>query len=338
MTFQRTLAITPTSIHTIAVVTIVLWMLTGIFGSSHCTSIPTGASLQMLNEQGWWMYLPACLRNAGWFSSLLALVSSLISIYLIAELNTSQILLRINSRIISILLALLISSCTFIHSFTPGTIIMLCSLLSYFGLFSSYQVEKSSGQIYVTFMYISFAALFYPKLLWLCPFYWLSMYMLQTINLKSILASILGIISPLWIVGSIAFCYDKTHIFLEKLSQFYKFDFGGYSVLSSAQWIMIIITLILFLIGTVDFYVRIYLDKNRTRNQYYAIILLGAALFLLLMLQPCAVQFILPSALLITSIMFGHYIVNGDTPISNIIVIIFMVVLPIMYFLNNWIF
>lgn len=337
MTFQRTLAITPTSIHTIAVILTILWIITGCLGSGHCTTIPKEASSMMLNEQGWWVYLPIGIQHAGWFSSLLALLSYITSLYLIAELNISHILLRINSRIFTIILALLISACSFLHSFTPGTIIMLCSIMSFFSLFNSYQAERSPGHNYMTFMYLSIAALFYPKLLWLAPFYWLSMYILRAINLKNVLASILGLITPIWIVGSLAFYYDHTHVLQGILKQFYTFNWGGYTLLSSSQWIMIIVSLVMFLIGTADFYARIYLDKNKTRNQYYSIILLGFALFTLLMIQPCGVQFILPATLIITSIMFGHYIVNGESFVSNIIVLSVLVIITIMYFLNTWI-
>ena len=75
MTFQRTLAITPTSIHTIAVISTILWFITGCLGSEHCTTIPKEASSMMLNEKGWWVYLPIGIQHAGWFSSLLALLS-----------------------------------------------------------------------------------------------------------------------------------------------------------------------------------------------------------------------------------------------------------------------
>ena len=57
---------------------------------------------------------------------------------------------------------------------------------------------------------------------------------------------------------------------------------------------MIWMAFAIFALGTIDFYMRIYLDKTRTRVIYNVIILHGAAYFLLLLLQPISSLTLLP--------------------------------------------
>ena len=334
MNFQRQLAITPTSLHTIAVVVMVLWLIVGIFGN---TPNPFDFGHHTIVASGWWTALPAFMRTVPWVNSLMGMLTAVVTCYAIAELNTSQVLLRVNSRVMTIVFGALITACPFLHTFNPGMISMLCVLLSYFALFSSYQLENSASHAYVAFLYFSLATLMLPKLLWLAPIYWLSMYILRSVNPRSVCASVLGLLTPYWIVGAFAYCFGKMPEMLQTLSQFYTFRWGDYSHLTPAVWVTVCLAFVMFVIGVLDFFARIYMDKNRTRNLYYVIILHGFAYFLLLILQPINVQVFMPLALVSTSIMAGHYVANGATSASNILTIIISVAIIISLILNAWI-
>lgn len=305
--------------------TIVVWLVVG--------SVP----IQDYTQCGIWNLLPECVRGAGWLNTTLAVLVTAVTIYVIGELNTSQVLLRLNSRAMSFTFAALVTASTFLHSFTPGYIVMFFLLLSYFTLFNSYQLESAAGLSYVTFLYLGVSALVFPKVVWLTPVYWLSMYILRAINARSVSGSVLGLITPFWIVGSIAFCLDKMHDFVEILQQMIDFHFGGYSLMSTGEVLMIGLSFITFIIGVVDFYMRIYLDKTRTRIIYNIIILHGFVYFLLLLLQPVSGMVILPMVIMNTSIIGGHYIANDSTSLSNTIVCMLTVFVLILFVLNIWI-
>ena len=115
------------------------------------------------------------------------------------------------------------------------------------------------------------------------------------------------------------------------------FEWGGYAQLSLSQTIMIWLTFAIFLIGTIDFLTRNYLDKTRVRVLYYVVILHGIAYFLLLLLQPLSCHSILPLAILFTAIMGGHFVSNDHTPLSNILVWIFTILILGSFILNAWI-
>lgn len=324
--FQRRLAISPTSLHTVSVIVVIAWVIGG--GANPTTSD---------SIVGLWKLLPDGVIHPGWFNHMLAILTTVLTIYIIGELNIAHVLLRLNSRSISFTFAALMTSCLFLHGFQPGYIVMLFMTLSLFSLFNAYQQENSAGNAYITFLYLGLSVVLFPKLIWITPIYVLSFYILRALNPRSACASLLGLLTPPWIVGSIAFCCGKMAIFNTILNQMIAFKWGGYSLLPSSQTIMIWLAFAIFALGTIDFYMRIYLDKTRTRVIYNVIILHGAAYFLLLLLQPISSLTLLPITFVITALMGGHYIANDDTPLSNILVCMFTSFLIIMYVLNTWI-
>jgi len=324
--FQRRLAISPTSLHTVSVIVVIAWILGG--GAN-----PTNSDSMV----GVWTLLPDGMTHVGWFNHSLAILTTVLMVYIIGELNVTNVLLRLNSRSISFTFAALITTCLFLHGFQPGYLVMLLISLSLFYLFKTYQQENSATNVYVTFLYLGISAVIFPKLIWITPIYVISFYILRALNPRSACAALLGILTPFWLVGSISFCCDKMSIFNTILNQMIAFRWGGYTLLSTSQIIMIWVTFAIFLLGTIDFYMRIYLDKTRTRVIYNVIILHGAAYFLLLLLQPISILTLLPVTFVFTALMGGHYISNDNTTLSNILVCLFTAFLIIMFILNTWI-
>lgn len=324
--FQRRLAISPTSLHTVAVIVVIAWVIGG-------RANPTTSDSMV----GLWALLPDGVIRAGWLNHILAIITAVLVIYIIRELNVSNVLLRLNSRTISFTFAALITSCFFLHGFQPGYLVMLFYTLSLFPLFNAYQQDNSAGNAYITFLYLGLSAIVFPKMIWMTPIYVLSFYILRALNPRSACASFLGLATPFWIVGTIAFCSENMSIFNTILYQMIDFKWGGYTLHSASQTIMIWMAFAIFVLGTVDFYMRIYLDKTRTRVIYNVVILHGAAYFLLLLLQPISSLTLLPVTLVMTALMGGHYISNDDTTLSNILVCLFSVLLIVMFILNTWI-
>ena len=107
--------------------------------------------------------------------------------------------------------------------------------------------------------------------------------------------------------------------------------------MSSAETATFILLFIIFIIGVIDFYTRAYLDKTRIRLLYYCISIHGFAIFLLFFLQPMSYNAFMPSAILVTSLMAGHYVANNHTSLSNIITIVITVMITLLFILNAWI-
>jgi len=326
MNYQRRLAISPTSLHTVSLIVVIAWVVAG------SASPVTSDSLV-----GLWPLLPGAVIHSGWVNQLIALVITVLSVYTIRELNVSHVLLRINSRTISFCFAALMTTCIFLHAFQPGYVVMFFILLSLFFLFSTYHQEASAGNAFITFLCLGVSSVFYPKLVWMSPLYVFSLFQLRALNPRSVSGAVLGLITPFWLVGSIAYCLDEMAVFSGILRQMVVFEWGGYTHHSASQTIMIWLSFAIFLIGSIDFLTRNFLDKTRVRVLYYVVVLHGAAYYLLLLLQPVSSLTILPVAIVYTSIMGGHYVSNDDTLLSNILVWLFTILLLVSYILNAWI-
>lgn len=322
--FQHRLAISPTSLHTVVFIMIVAWILA-----------PKPAPAE--STMGLWNLMPNIITGGGLMNTLLAFICASAVVYILGELNISQILLRVNSRAISFTFAALITAATFTHCMQAGVVLMLCLLLSYFTLFSAYQIEDSATLIYVSFLYLGTGILIYPQAVWFVPVYWLSVYILRAINSRSMCASVLGLITPLWVAGSIAYCTDHIQMISQLFSQMVDFSWGGYSTLTAPQILILVVALLLFLISFVDFYTRWGLDKTRTRILLSIVSLHGMVIYLTILLQPTHLHTLIPVAFIPTAIMGGHYVANDATPISNIMTWTLTLAIIIGFILSSWI-
>ncbi len=326
MTFQRKLAISPISLHVVSAILIVVWI-----------AVPDVAVSDVDTPQGLSVLLPDIVLSHGFLNTALGAGMAAAVVYILRELNMSQILLRLNSRAISIVYAALMSMALPLHSLHPGMAAMLCVLVSYFSLFSSYQVDSSANLIYVSFLCLGLSILVSPMLVWMTPVYWLSMYLLRSGNVRSVIASVLGLITPLWLVGSIAFCTDHTYIFTNLLADMARFEWSGYSLHTPAETVTVWFSFVVFIIAFVDFYMRINLDKTRVRVIYSVAAIHGFMLYLLILLQPLQLHYLLPAAMMPTAILGGHYVANDPTTQSNVVCILLTVLLIVNIIVCAWI-
>lgn len=324
--FQRSLAISSTSLHTVAAVVVAVWILAG------------GSQGQVFDSHNvLWQQLPGWIGCAGWFNSALAILTVVLTVYSLGELNTSQVLLRLNSRAVSIVFAALILTATSLHTFSPGQVAMFVLLLSYFPLFTAYQTGNSAGLTYVACLYLGISTLVVPQTIWLAPVYVLSLYILRSINAQSVSAAVLGLVTPFWITGGLAFCAGRMDGFRRLTAQMLEFDLSGYARLATGEIIVICLVALVFTMGVADFYMRIYLDKTRTRCIFNLVALHGFSYMILLLIHPAGYRDLMPAIIMNASVMGGHYVGNDPTPLSNTTVCIITLFVLAAFILNSWI-
>lgn len=213
----------------VSIVTFVLWWFgcdkaASLYGDGH------GAAVLSVADYGLWSYLPITFVD-GVMGLATGLVFTALAVYLMAELNNANVLLRVSSRMLSSLLAILLTASVFLHSVQPAHIVMLMLMLSYFTLFSTYQ-NGDTRMTFLTYMYISLASLVFPKLLWIVPFYWVVQVYFRSLSLRCFCASLVGVCLPYWLYGGCAVCMDCTSVFLEHVGGIVRFEWGNYASLS----------------------------------------------------------------------------------------------------------
>ncbi|MCM1311777.1 MAG: hypothetical protein NC206_05000 [Bacteroides sp.] len=306
----------------VSIAAFILWW----FGGSETANLyhnACGRAELSVSDYGLWACLPV-----EWLDGPAGLVAGLVfatlAVYLMAELNNANVLLRVSSRMLSSLLAVMLTACVFLHVMQPAHIIMLMAMLSYFTLFATYQ-NGNPRITFLTYMYVSLASLVFPKLLLVVPFYWLAQAHFRSLSLRCFCASLVGVCLPYWLYAGCAVCMDSLAVFLEHVGGVVRFEWGDYTSVSLQRMCLAGYSLLLFLAGTFDFYLKSYLDKTRTRILYNVVILFGVVGFLFLIWQIDYFDTLFPLALLPTVVVAGHHIVLSDSKFMRIYTAVILV-------------
>lgn len=133
------------------------------------------------------------------------LVCFILSTYLMVLLNNFNALIRVYSRAITSAFIILSCVACFIFPSLEGGIVTLGLIASLSTLFASYQNRDAAGLIYYTFLFLGLASLAKVHLLVIIPIYWILMIFISSLSLRTIIASVLGLLTPIGL-ASRSFC------------------------------------------------------------------------------------------------------------------------------------
>ena len=247
-----------------------------------------------------------------------------VATYVMAELNNAYVMLRINSRMLSSTLLVLMASMVSYHALQPAHLIVCCSVLAYFPLFSSYQRPESTVWPFLVALSVSVASLVFARLLWLLPVVWISQVMLRSFSFRGWVASLFGVLMPYWIWAGTAYCTDQLDFLERHACSLLQVQHPDYSQLSLLQALPMLLAFLLFLIGMVDNLLTQHLDKTRIRCHYSCVVLTGLVAYAWMALQPQDCNYIYPVALTSTAMLGGHFLALSVGRVQNIVTIIFV--------------
>ena len=314
LNFQKDIASNQATLPITCSVAFLLWFVQSSVQPSTPFSSP---------EYGLWQYVPAFLQEGYWSLGISAFFAAL-SVYLMAELNNAHVLLRVSSRMLSSMLAILLCLNVVGHQFQPGAVVMLFSLLSLFPLFSSYQ-SPSPLLSFLVFLSLSVASLIFSKLLWMIPIYWIIQGLFRTLSLRCFISSILATLLPYWVYGGIAILTASLPVFLTHIQTIIQIQWFDYTTLRLLDILIYSFVVLLFITGAIDFMIHQFMDKTRTRIIFNAVILHGLAVTIWIGIQPQYFSTLLPMLIVSTAILFGHFFTLTHTKFSHIYCIILMV-------------
>ena len=310
LSFQKSIASSQVTLPIVAAVVFILWFL-----------LPTANT--QLPDYGLWRHVPSFLQEGNWALGIGAICAAL-AVYLMAELNNANVLLRVNSRMLSSMLVLLLGLAVMCHRFQPGCVLMLLSLISFFPLFATYQ-QPNPLLTFVTYLLVSVASLVFPQLLWLVPVYWFIQGYFRAFSLRCCIASLLAVMVPYWFYGGIAVLTASLPDFLDHCQEVISFQVYDYTQLNLRDLILYAFILLLHLTGAIDFYIHQFMDKTRTRIIYNVLIVYGIVIAIWIGIQPQYFATLLPLLLISTSIVFGHFFTLTHTRFTHIYCIVLMV-------------
>lgn len=285
------------------------------------------------SEYGIWQFMPDIIVYSRWTREISLAICAL-SVYLMAELNNANMLLRVSSRMLSSMLALLLALSLHCHHMHPGLMLMVLSLLSFFPLFASYR-QPYPQHVFMAFVFISIASLFFPLMIWIGVVYWILTGVMRAFTPRCFVASLLAMLLPYWVTAGAAVYFDRMPLFLQHLRQMVTLHLGSYADITPGAAAIALLTALLFFSGSIDFYANRLLDRTRTRTILNAVFIHGCVFIVLMALQPQHITMLQPVLLVDTAILFGHFFTLTHTRFSHIYMIIMLVLAIITVLLQS---
>ena len=251
-----------------------------------------------------------------WTQMILLIVST----YLVIELNNTNSLIRIYSRMVSSTFLVLVSAANILFTSIEGGIVQLCIIGCYTALFYAYQNKQASGHVFYAFLCIGIASTVFIQIIFFVPILWI----LLTVNIlafsnRTFWASVLGLIAPYWFVGGYYIYTDEIDKFIQHFTNIIQFQpLFDYSAVTEHQIVTFAYIVLMTVIGTIHYLRNSYADKIRTRMLYELFIVMSISSAGFIFLQPRHFDILMRILIVNTAPLIAHFIALTRTRLTNI--------------------
>lgn len=257
------------------------------------------------------------LTEALWLNFALLFVSMMMMV----ELNNSNALIRIYSRMVSCSFLVMTTMSLFLFKTIDVAVVQISFIAFLLFLLRSYQEPNATGLTFYAFCALGIASIVFPQILLFLPALWIVMAVyMQSFSPRTFLSSIIGVIAPYWFVAAWLFYTGKyawlgTHFIsaLQFGTPFYLAD------VKLHEWITFAFVLLCALIGSVHFMIYSYQDRIRIRLIYEMLILLDGLTLFFALIQPQHFDCLLGMAIVLTAPIIGHWLALTSSRLSNIV-------------------
>ena len=292
--------------------------------------LPSASAVYLL------VWLFAGIREYWWLN--LALTAA--TVYIIVELSNANALIRVRSRMVSSTFLVLSSLCLPLHYSLRNTFVMLCLTLSFFLLFSSYQDKRAVRLHYYASFLIGIASLCHTEILLFMPLFWiLALTNIQSLTFRTWIASILGILTPYWLLIPWLFINQEPGLVATHFSKLFpKEQVFDTTMIKVNQWITLSLVMVLGIIAAINFWRFNYEDRIRTRQLYGFFAWTVIYSIFLIFLQPQLFDPLIRIITLSMSTFIAHYFSLSRTRMTQIVFYAgsVAIVIAIIYNLVTW--
>ena len=241
----------------------------------------------------------------------ITLVETGILVYVLMEWNSQCQMLRVRSRMISATVLAFVAAFPALQVSTWCWLPALFLLLSYFVAFKSYGQLNPQGWVFYSFLFVSAGSLMFPPMLLAVPFMFFAFgHQLRILSVKSVTASVLGLLFPYWTYGLFCLVGGWNEVFWrESWVRALALCLPDYSNVLPWQWILFVMLLVLGTIGIVHFVRTSYNDKIRTRQFFYTLLSLHFPLLFNVVWFPDCAGLTLPLLLVNSAPFIAHFFV-----------------------------
>ena len=169
-------------------------------GCIFSTGIPLAADSVVLP---FWDIVCAWLDNR-YTGYLFGFLLMLLTAFIIQRISDIEVLISERTQLVFLFFVLLTSTNVALLPFGSVTIVLLCLVFMINELFTAYQLPDATGKMFNAGVLLGVAGLFMPQVLWFLPLLWIGMYQFLSLNYRSFMASLIGVMIIYWFV--LAWC------------------------------------------------------------------------------------------------------------------------------------
>lgn len=184
---------------------------------------------------------------------------------------------------------------------------VFCLILAIYQLFSSYHEPEAKSNAYNAALLIAIGSLLWIHILWFLPLFWIGMYNFRTLNIRTFLASMLGIVTIYWfLLGWCVWFRDFTP-FTIPFATLFKIRFLISHEIGWIDWVSILWVALLTTVSAINIITHEYEDVLRTRQFLSFLILMTVWAFALFFLYEQASEEFLETACIPAAILIAHF-------------------------------
>ena len=284
------------------------------------------------------IWLLAGLVHQGWWFQFLCFFASA---YAMIHLNNINMLIRIYSRSVTVFYILLACSATWMFGSIQGTVQVLSMVLGLLLLCSCYQDQKSVGHTFYLYMLISIVSLLEPHFLLYVPIFLLLMATtIYSLSVRTFFAALIGLVTPYWLyTGWRLYIYRyQPEVAFDYLNRFTEVQWStDYTAVTTQQWAYLALLVVLFIVGTIHFWMNSYKDKIRVRQIYNSMMMLTIYTLILMAIQPQQYNTFIGMLTIVVSPIVAHFFTLTNSRLSNLFFIVTMATILFLTGMNLWI-
>ena len=191
-----------------------------------------------------------------------------------------------------------------LKSTSPG---VFCLILAIYQLFISYHDPEAKSNAYHAALLLGVGSLLWVHILWFLPLFWMGMYNFRALNMRTFLASLLGIGTVYWfLLGWCVWLRDFTPLTIP-LGALLKIGFPVSPEIGLPGWAGILWVASLTIASAINIITHEFEDVLRTRQYLFFLIALSVWAFALYFLYGQASEEFLETACVPTSMLIAHF-------------------------------
>jgi hypothetical protein len=270
------------------------------------------------------------------FDSFLAKIISFLLVVIVAVItffaNNKYFFIKNKSALLIMFMVLLMGLNDPSHNLNPGIIGLTFLLFAFIRFLGMHGKLHTGARSFDIGLYISIGSLFYDRMLFFIPFFYVGFYMYQQLHIKNVLATFFGISFPYLLVGGICFLFNDFDNFAQRLPLSISYSADTHIGHIIYLGLLGFVTLFAF----VNFISKFSNEKIKTRNTIFFVYILLAGSIVSLFFSTHFFLFEIPFISFFLGILFAQFFSNNTSRFARFLFYAFWAIC-IIWFLVSFI-